>query len=293
MSVSKGTLDLSGGSTPQSTGDSGSYNAGSVGVIAFDGYTQIFAPSVTFPGSGQISISGNINLPARTSVTMSNLLLTGGTLAGRGTLTIPSSGTADLANGTLNGGLHFINDGTTTEAAIADIDMYDASVIENNATMTLADSADISNNPGYPTSGWIVDESGGSLSYTGSASSSSTTLDVPFDNFGSVTVTRGTLNLNSGSSSESVSGDTGSYSVAAAGVLAFGGYQDLAATASFAGDGQVVVNDELQVNSGTSISFPNLLLYGTLTGKGTVTIPSGDNATLSGGSLSGGVTFVR
>jgi RHS repeat-associated protein len=293
VTVPQGTLELTGGSTPASTGDIGSYDAGFSGIIDFSG-DQNFANGVTFPGSGEIAItSGQISIPSGDSVSTPNLLLSGGTFAGRGTLMIPANGTADLANGALVGGLHYVNDGTTTEAAIANIDMNGAAVIDNAATMTLADSATFQACCGA-TPGWIVNESGATLTYTGSASSSSTVVNIPFDNFGTVTVIRGTLSLDGGSSSESTSGDTGTYSVATAGVLSFGGDQELAKTATFTGAGQVTVAGGGQLFlkvAGSTITFANLLVYGTLSGKGTISIPSGDIATLSGASLSGGITL--
>jgi RHS repeat-associated protein len=287
VDVTKGTLTLQGGSSAASTGDTGSYNASSAGTVQFSGF-QEFSSGVTFPGSGQIEDSGELYLPSGVGADFSNLFLDGGTMAGRGTVTIPSGGTSDLAGGTLSGGLHYVNDGTTTEAAVANIAVGDASVIQNFGTMTLADNATFQATD-YNTDGWIVNESGGSLSYTGSASSGSTNVDIPLDNFGAVTVNKGTLYL-SGTSGESYSGDSGSYTTAAQGNLNLGGYRTLAKSATFSGTGQVTLTGTLQLNNGTNISFPNILLEGDLSGKGTVTIPSGDSATLDGVQLTGGIT---
>jgi len=294
VSVTKGTLTFTGGTTDDSAGDTGSYDASSAAVIAFKGYVRTFRTGTTFPGAGEISLTGGrMAVPSGTTLTLSNLLLSGSEIAGHGSLIIAADGVADLADGTFSGGLQYINNGTTTQAATADLEMQDTSIITNNATMTLADSAVIEN-ACCTADGWIINSSGASLSYTGSALSSSTLVSVPFDNFGSVAVQKGTLKLNGGSSTESAHGDTGSFATAAAGSLTFGGDQHLASSASFTGVGQVTVTGRVHVGKGTTIGFPDLQVSnGTLAGKGTINIPEGDDGTLGGAQLTGGLRLLN
>ncbi len=295
VNVTQGTLDLRGGSSSLSTGDTGSYSAAAAGVVQFGGGTRKLTGQVTFPGPGQITVLGQLNIGQGTAITMSNLLLSGGTFAGRGTLTILSGGSADLAGGYIEGGLHLVNRGTVAIAAIATLYFLDASELENAGALTLADDAQIGNRccSDYA-NGFLVNDAGATLSYAGSATSSSLTIEVPFDNYGAITVTRGTLNIASSSSSES-NGDTGSYTVAAAGGLTFSGStRTLAASATFTGVGQVTVSGQLGLDTGTALSLSNLLVSsGTLSGGGSITVPNGGNATLAGGTLAGGFRLVN
>ena len=295
VSVTRGTLDLRGGSSSLSKGDTGSYSAAAAGVVQFAGGVRTLTGQVTFPGPGQITVSGQLNVGRGTAITLSNLLLSNGTFAGRGTVTIPSGGSADLAGGSLEGGLHLVNNGTVAIAAIATLYFLDASELENAGSLTLADDARI----GYRccnnyANGFLVNDTGATLLYAGSSTSSSSTIEVPFDNYGSVTVTRGTLNVDSSSSSES-NGDTGSYAVAAAGGLLFSGSaRTLAASAAFTGAGQVTVSGSFYMDTGTVLSMSNLLVSsGTFSGGGSIIVPSGGSATLAGGTLAEGFRLLN
>jgi RHS repeat-associated protein len=294
VSVTRGTLDLSSGSS-SSAGDTGSYSAGTPGVVQFGGVRRL-TDQVSFPGPGQISVGGQLNLGQGVGLTMSNLLLSGGTFSGRGTLTIPSGGNADLAGGSLQGGFHLVNKGTVDVAAIAAIDFLNASELQNDGTLHIADDAQL----GVlaccesTSNGFLVNEASATLSYAGSASSSSSAINVPFDNYGAVNTTQGTLNIASPSSSES-NGDTGSYTTAAAGTLDFsGGTRTITPSVTFQGAGQVVISGEFDLAAGTSINLSNLLLNGgTLNGHGSVVVPSGGSATLANGTLSEGFRLVN
>ena len=295
VSVTQGTLNLSSGSSGFSAGDTGSYSATAASVVQFGGGVRRLASGVSFPGAGQITVSGQLSIAQSTAITMSDLLLSNGTFAGRGTVTIPTGGSADLAGGSLQGGLHFVNRGTVAVAAIASLYFQDASELENTGTLKLADDAQlgVSCCSNYA-NGFLINDAGATLSYTGSSTSSSSTVNVPFDNYGAVNVTRGTLDVNSPSSSES-SGDTGSYSLAAIAGLTFsGGTRTLAASATFPGAGQVTVSGQLSLDAGTALSLSNMLLSsGNLSGKGSITVPSGGIATLGSGTLGGGLRLVN
>jgi RHS repeat-associated protein len=295
VSVTQGTLDLDGGSSAFSAGDTGSYSATGGGVVEFGGGTRKLTNQVSFPGSGQIAVAGQLDLAQGTGLTIANLLLDNGTLAGRGTLTIPAGGNADLAGGSFQGGLHLINKGNIDVAAIATLNFLEASELQNDGTLRTADDAQIgdlccSNDA----DGFLVNNAGASFSYEGSATSSTSTVNVPFDNYGAVNVTRGTLNIDSSSSSES-NGDTGSYTTAAAGGLTFSGAtRTLAASATFQGAGQVTVSGQLGLDAGTTLSLSNLLLSdGTLSGHGSIVVPSGGSATLANGTLAGGFRLLN
>jgi RHS repeat-associated protein len=294
VDVTQGTLSLDGGSS-FSAGDTGSYSIASAGVLQFGSGVRTLTSQASFPGPGQVTVAGQLTLGQGTTTTMSNLLLSNGTLSGRGTLTIPTGANADLAGGTLQGGFHFLNRGTVAIAAIATIYFSDASELQNAGTLKLADDAQLGSFCcNDDANGFLINNSGATLSYAGSASNASSTIAVPFDNYGAVSVTRGTLDIGSSSSSES-NGDTGSYTVAPAGGLIFAGAtRTLAPSVTFPGAGQVTISGGIGLNEGTALSLPNLLLSsGTLSGKGTITVPSGDSATLGSGTLAGGFRLVN
>jgi RHS repeat-associated protein len=296
VSVTRGTLELQEGSSQFSTGDSGSYSAAAAGIVEFGGGIRKLANQVTFPGPGQITVSGTLAVAQGTDLTLANLLLSHGSFAGRGTFTIPSGGTADLAGGTLAGGVHLVNRGTIDAAALATTSFREASELQNDGTLKLADGGHLGSPCCEGVEGFLIDEPGATLSYTGSASSSSTTISVPFDNYGAVNVAQGTLDIASSSSGES-DGDTGSYTTAAAGKLEFSsGLRTLASSATFQGAGQVVLaGAQLGLDAGTNLSLANLLVSGsTLTGHGSIVIPTGGSATLaSGTTLAGGFRLVN
>ena len=290
VSVPRGVLYVNGGTSTDSLGDTGSYSSATTGAIVFGGGNRYFTSAVSFPGAGQITLSSYISVRQGTTLTMSNVLMSGATLAGRGTLTIPAGGNADLASLTLIGGFRIINKGQLTVAAIAQISFTDSSEIENTATMTLADSAEVG--WGNVTDGFLVNDSGATIGYTGSASSASTSVQVPFDNFGTVNVVRGALSL-SGNSSDSL-GDTGVYNVGASGSLGLGGYRSFQPSVTLPGVGQVTVSGTLHLPKGTALSAPNLLLSGgQLDGRGSLSIPANALGTFSGGTLSGGVRVIN
>jgi RHS repeat-associated protein len=294
VSVTRGTLELQEGSSQLSGGDTGSYSAAAAGVVQFSGGSRKLTNQVSFPGPGQVTVAGPLVVAQGTDVTLTNLLLSGGTLSGRGTLTIPSGGSADLAGGALQAGVHLLNRGTVNIAALATINFQEAAELQNDGTLKLADNGQLGSLC-CGADGFVINESGATLSYTGSSSSSQTTINTPFDNYGAVSVTEGTLNIASSSSSES-GGDAGSYTTAAAGRLEFSsGERRLAASATFQGAGQVTLSgSQLALDAGTTLSLSNLLMNGgTLTGHGSVVVPSGGSATLAGGALEGGFHLVN
>lgn len=293
VTVNKGTLDVSYGGTDATTGDTGTYSAGVVGVVRFGGYRRL-ANGVSFPGSGQIAAYGTVALGLGIAVTMRNVLLDGGTFTGRGTLTVPAGGAAVLGNGALAGGLHVINHGTSSIKAIATVAFYDGSSLENAGTFNLADNSSL----GGPyccgaANGYMVNDAAATIVYKGSASSSAASVVVPFDNYGAVDIQRGTATLSGASTSESTF-DSGSYTVASIGGIAFAGQRWFSSSATFPGPGLVTINSTMHLPKGVALSMVNVQVTGgTLAGKGSLTIPSGGVATLTGATLSGGVQLIN
>ena len=102
--------------------------------------------------------------------------------------------------------------GTTTIATDTEEDFQDNSTLENYGSLALSDGDTVGYQDGVDADGDLANELGATLSYTGSASNSSTNINVPLDNYGAVTVGRGTLTTTGGSSTFSA-GDSGTYDV--------------------------------------------------------------------------------
>ncbi len=270
-----------------------------------------------FPGSGDTATisSGTVHLTA--SQAAGGLTFSGGTIDGAGTLTISSgamawsgggmsgTGSTVIAAGatlTIGGGVGLSRTLTvngTGNWTAGRIDTSGAAAINNNGTFTTTTDNGIENFGGSQ----AFNNAG---TFTKSTATGASYCNIPFNNTGTVTISSGTFNLNGGGTS------TGTFSAAAGATLNFnGGTHDVTlaggksisgagtigytggATTTIDGAGTYNVTGTSNVTGGTV----NLNLAsgagnwtqsgGTLSGSGTVTVPSGKSYTWSGGGMSG------
>ena len=321
-----GTLYTDYGNSPSGS-DTGSYNAAAGTQIDFEGGTRTIASGSSFPGAGVIQVGGaNVTFTAAVSIasaqqvslisgslsfsaptTIPNLQMSGGSLDGPATVTIPVGGTFGYTGGSLTG-VHLINDGTATDNGY--LDLYSASEFENAGTLNLTDSNDIVDEDG--SGNLLLNDAAGTIAYPSSAAGT-TYIEVPFNNAGAVKLTgNGTLYTDYGNSPSG--SDTGSYNAAAGTQIDFtSGTRTIASGSSFPGAGVIQVGganvtftaavsiasaQQVSLISG-SLSFsapttiPNLQMSGgSLDGPATVTIPVGGTFGYTGGSLTG-VHFIN
>jgi hypothetical protein len=275
VAVTNGTLSLNGGGA-LSTGASMSAAAGAH-VVFNSSYS--LADTAQLTGDGDYSLT-NGTLTASGNIAVSNLKLTGGTLAGSHAL----SGKVNWTGGNLNGG------GTTTITSSTTLTMdgtgehdFNARALVNNGTAnwsggklrsgnggtftnngTFNDSASNDINNDYGNAALVfTNASGATYNKTGAGQ---TNFYVALDNSGTVNVGNGTLNLNGG------------------GTLRGGGV--------------------LRAEAGTDVVFSNsytLADASSLTGAGNFTVTNGtfnatgnvnvSNFTIAGGTVSGAQTF--
>jgi Fibronectin type III domain len=244
-----GTLHIYAGNTTSAT-DTGKYSATSGGTIELDGGERVLGSTFSFAGPGQLRIAGGtVAVPGTASV--SNLALAGGgELAGPGTVTVPSSGLLTIgADAYLTNDVTLVNNGAGTVQTGNAVEIQGGSKLKNTGTLQLADGASIS----YvysPDLGQLLNESGGTITYAGGTEGAS--IDVLFDNYGTVAAnvgTRGgTLAVEAGDTSKA--SDSGIYSASAGGAIDFNsGTRTLGSKATLTGPGTIEVGGGTVVDS--------------------------------------------
>jgi hypothetical protein len=319
--TSSGTFTVDGGAT-LAFNPSGNHiltatsTVNGAGNIQFSGGTVYVLGSFTPGGAmkvnnGTVNFASSVDLAALTftggtitgfaDVTVEGALTwTGGTMSGPGTTV--SKGTMAVSNTSFFGGptlddRTLTNAGTATWKGTGTIGVNNGAVINNLAGATFL----AQDNGALSTSG------GGAFNNAGdfrkSASSGTTTFNIPFNNTGTVEAQTGTLILAGGGES------TGSMSVSPSATLQFSGSTyalrsassvDGAGTVVFSADffGNAVTNvagsysvTKTVVNAGTvnfinDLSLDQLTLNGgTLTGPGNLTVSNA--LTWTGGHMSG------
>jgi len=202
MDFNAGTHDLTGGSNVTGAGDvSVSGNPATVNV----------AGSYAVTGNTNIS-SGTLNFNVPTSI--SGGTLSGGTLAGSGTVTL--TGALNWTGGTMSGvGTTAIASGASLTVSGSSSKFLSARTVNNEGMVTWGDAGDIRASAGssvFTNNGTFsaqnnsrMSNSGGTLTFdnqpggtvTESGAGTTTQFDVPFSNEGTVNVNSGTLRFTS------------------------------------------------------------------------------------------------
>ena len=167
--------------------DAGTYSVASGAAVDFAGGTRTIG-AATFTGTGPVHVSASLDVADPVSIP--NLQLDSGSLAGPATLTV--TGTLGL-NGTNSNaltGAHLINKGVATETGDY-IGLNNSSVLENAGTLNLTDGFEIFSND--TTANQLENDASGTINYTGSTASSTTSISVSTTNNGLISVTKGTL----------------------------------------------------------------------------------------------------
>ena len=311
VTVGKGTLDY--GEAGTTATDSGAFSAASGATVDLRG-THTVASGMSLGGAGtdEVAASATLSVPSGVALNPTagkllvvgtlggagttsapNLTVAGGTLEGPGTVTVSGSAALGQASVNLNSylgvsggsgtGVHVVLEGSTTVAG-GTVEFYEGSELENRGTLTLSDNTLLTNqdsNAGNE----FVNDSGATLTYTGSTSSQDASLNVRAPNAGTVTVGKGTLDYGEAGTTAT---DSGAFSAASGATVDLRGTHTVASGMSLGGAGtdEVAASATLSVPSGVALNptAGKLLVVGTLGGAGTTSAP---NLTVAGGTLEG------
>ncbi len=297
---------------------SDSYNATTNTTVS--GGTANFNGTVTSVGSSVTVSNGTANFSSASSISTVTATLAGGTLTGSSSVTV--TGTLNWSGGTMSGtGATVIPSGGAFNISGASDHLFDARTINNSGavtfTATSAGDLDVANGAVFNNlSGGVFDIQSdsvvldfnagteGAFNNVGtlrkSAGTGTSTIDIAFNNTGTVDVQTGTLSLTKGGTSDS--GFSG-----AAGTLQFGGGTHVlnsGATISIPNvvfsSGTATLNDDYNATTSTTVSGGTANFNGTVTSIGSsVTVSFGTanfsssssisttTATLSGGTING------
>ena len=233
--------------------------------------------AATFTGTGPVHVSASLDVAD--PVSLPNLQLDSGSLAGPATLTV--TGTLGL-NGTNSNaltGAHLINKGVATETGDY-IGLNNSSVLENAGTLNLTDGFEIFSND--TTANQLENDASGTINYTGSTASSTTSISVSTTNNGLISVTKGTLtdteltNLVSGTlTGGSYNATNGTINVGAV-ITTNAANITLGGLAGLIGNGSASALSTLKTNSGTlTLNGRGLSVLAALTNSGTITLTTG------------------
>ena len=262
----------------------------------------MFTAASNLTNTGTFEIDGTVSLASGVAVKAANLTLDG-TLNGPGTMTV--SGPATLNNGASLGtsatpadAAHLILQGATTVPSNAYTYFYGGSELENEGTLTLKDNADLYNYDGYETNG-LVNDSGATVSYTGSTTSQTATVNVTFSNAGTVSANKGILSLPDLSNLSGGGTLTGGTYNTAGGTLSLANSVttnaatvSLGATPSKILTGATNALSTLASNSGSLTLNQSLSTSASFSTSGSVTVQSGTFSTHSFTQTAGTTTVV-
>ena len=252
----------------------------------------------------KLTISGTLVVVNGETVTTSNLTMNGGVLEGPGSLTDtgPATLISDPALGASGAGsksADLILQGSTS--VNDDVQFWSGSVLENAGTLTLADSAELFAQDS--TACALRNDSGATVSFTGSTAAQTATIALTASNAGTVSVGKGTLTFGQGANG--TPSDTGQFTASSGATLDVAGTRTEQSGATITGAGTVdvvggatvtlasgsavtnsgtfQVDGTLGVASGASVSAANLTLNGVLLGPGVLTVTG--PASLNNGQL--------
>ncbi len=253
-------------STPVSK-SAGTVSDTSSGTLKLGGIDSVTS-TAAFSGSGDIDLEGILEPAAGGDGVIEDLNVSvDGTLSGPGTLTIPSGATVSVTGSSgydeaIDNSLTLVNDGTMAIGSNAEV-IFDtngsSSVLENAGTLSLGTDSQITSNDSAANPNPNIDnESTGTVSYGGT----------------------GTAALDAGLESAGTVSDTSS------GTLKLGGIDSVTSTAAFSGSGDIDLEGILEPAAGGDgvIEDLNVSVDGTLSGPGTLTIPSGATVSVTGSS---------
>ena len=304
VSTSSGTLKIGGGGVA-----TGAFELGSAGTIDFAGGDHVWMGSVTFTDEGSVRISaGTVSVEAGAAITVTNITLTGGVIAGPGDVTItslldwtsggmegtgatnmPAEGTLRIAGSSIKvlSGRTLNNEGHATWSGTGDIISSTGNAVFNNrpgATFEVQADAAFSwslfnNRPVFNNQGTLI--------RTGNAQRTSFER-VEFNNTGSVVVEAGQLALSGGGRSR------GTFTVRPEARLDFfGGEYTFEAGTALTDTGPVQLHGgTVSVADGVTVLAHNFdLSGGTLSGAGELTVTGTMNWTAGGMDGPGLTTF--
>ena len=157
---------------------------------------------------------------------------------------------------------------------------YAGSTFENAGSVTQGDNSDFAAEDASAVA--MTNDSGASISYTGSTNSSIAYVQTPFTNIGSITVGKGTYQINAPNLPSTA--DTGSYALSSGAVLQLYNTRTLASASSITGQ------RTLRIGGTVTAATVTILPAGAITVQGSLTISSG-SATLSNVTVSGTLTL--
>ena len=260
-----------------------------VNSIAGPGGLQVSGGTLSFslgsPGLGQLvltggTLSGTGDLPVDSGFTWS-----AGAMTGSGTTRVTDPTLSGSSNKNLSGGRILQTLGTTTWTGAGPLRVDTAAEIENGGTWDAQGNATLAN---LGSAGGFQNASGSV--FQKSAGGGTTSVEVPFDNAGTVSVQSGTVSFSGGSST------TGSFQGSAGTTVQFaGGVHTLAVGSSLAVPTVVVSGSSLDVSGiyvaststfsgGAAVSFPSAA---TVLGIGGLTIAGASVDFSSGEAIEG------
>lgn len=286
VTVSTGTNDVAGVSA-----------LGSGGLAITAGSLELNDSSDASTINALAFSSGTLQVDSGVATTLSGTSTwSGGTLQGSGTTTLPSGATLNLTGGTPElASQTFVNAGTTNQTS-GNFCLARAATFSNTGTFKATSNNDEVYDVCsgfYPST--FANASGGTVTSTVSATFS---INVPFNNAGTVDVTQGTLETGGGNSLGAT--DTGAYAVSSGATLNLNDQRTLASSATVTGgtlaltgstdltlNGQsfgTVTQSGGTTNGPSTITGSDAWSGGTVTGSGTTSVASGATLNLTGGT---------
>jgi len=231
-----------------------------------DGGSVGASASASPSNGGIVAVQSELNEPSGVTGDIAGLTLdSNGTYAGPGNFTVPSGQTTYTDGGALSA-TTLTNNGTVDVTAGGTVYFYNSSVLDNLSTINFTDDSDLY--AGDSSADLVHNESTGTFAYTGTSTSSIAYIGVNMDDNGTANVSRGTLNF-----SESIT---------------------VGPDQQTKGAGQFLLTGTIAPEPG-QIGVISGIVPGsdsTYSGPGELTIPTGQAASWTDGTLSAGADVV-
>ena len=298
VNVQSGTVSLSNGGTQGGTFNvpsgraltfsGGTHNLTSSSSINASGAVNISGGAVNisplYNVSGTTNVSGGIlifgsaattsqlilsngTITSTTPVTATSVFTwTGGTMSGSGSTNVPSGARLYTDGGACCSSTKYLDGRTLNNAGSATWSNagYNPIIyLQNGATLNNSGTFDVQTDSTIANSGGTLPVFNNTGTFTKSASpnSGSTSIDIPFNNSGSVSVVTGTLQLSSGGT------HTGTFNVPAGATLTFaGGTHNLVSSSTFSASGVVkIIGGAVNFSSAYNVAGTTNISNGTVT----------------------------